>query len=128
MPMADRKNRLISKEECEGRKWPHNNRCRYTHGFKCEDCGTFFPIESIGYKRHEYPSTLWMAIWNYRAGITRKGGHVDEKEIEELIARCDGLIKLPDESLLHWIAEIEKWLRQHRILSAHKATNVELKV
>ena len=122
--MADRKNR-ITQEECEKRTWPHNNRCRYTIGFQCEDCGAWFPVESIGYKRHEYPSTLWMAIWNLGAG--EKPKVKDRKEIDRLVKICDSLNKLPDEVLLAEIGKLETWLREHNVPDANKATTIELK-
>ena len=54
----------MTPEECEKRAWPHNQRCRYTHGFHCEDCDTFFPRESPTYRRHEEISSLEMVIHN----------------------------------------------------------------
>jgi len=122
--MGDRKTR-ITQEECEKRTWPHNHRCRYTHGFECEDCGVFFPIDSIGYKRHEHPSTLWMAIWNLGAG--EKPKVTDRAEIDRLIKICDGLHLLPDETLLVEIAKLEAWLLAHGVRDATKATSIELK-
>ena len=43
---------------------PHNQRCRYTHGFHCEDCDTFFPIESATYRSGELLCSLWMVMNN----------------------------------------------------------------
>lgn len=45
----------------------HNQRCRYTHGYYCEDCGTFFPKDSEVYKQTELPWDLSMALHNIDA-------------------------------------------------------------
>ena len=51
----------------------HNKRCRYTHGFYCEDCKTFFPKDSPTYRQDELMSSLWMAISNINAERYQKG-------------------------------------------------------
>lgn len=33
---------IMTREQCEAGAWPHNHRCRFTSGFYCEDCGTWF--------------------------------------------------------------------------------------
>jgi hypothetical protein len=110
-------------DECEHRKWPHNNRCRYENGFQCEDCGTFFPLDSMGYKRYEYPSTLWMAIWN----LSAKSKKDKENTISILLNCCDYLYELQDEPLLETIAYLEYWLTVHGVPDVHAATTVTLR-
>jgi len=42
----------------------HNARCRYTHGFYCEDCETFFSKDSPTYRAGELLSSIWMVLNN----------------------------------------------------------------
>ncbi len=51
----------------------HNQRCRYEHGFYCEDCKTFFGKDSSTYRKGELLFSIWMVLNNinvdeYRAG------------------------------------------------------------
>lgn len=63
---------LLTIEECRDRKYPHNQRCRYTNGFQCDDCGTFFGIETEDYILSEKLSTLSISIWNTGVFFNRK--------------------------------------------------------
>lgn len=63
----------------------HNKRCRYAHGFFCEDCGTFFPKESATYRSGEYLSSLWMACHNINASALQAG----KPEVPEAIEMRD---------------------------------------
>lgn len=56
----------------------HNQRCRYGHGFFCEDCGTFFPKASPTYRGGELLCTLWMVLHNINARSLRGGGAIIE--------------------------------------------------
>lgn len=51
----------------------HNHRIRFTHGFLCDDCDTFFPKESEVYRSDEYLSDLWMACHNVNVEAQRSG-------------------------------------------------------
>ena len=42
----------------------HNQRARYTHGFYCEDCKTFFPKDSPTYRSDELMSSIYMVLHN----------------------------------------------------------------
>lgn len=64
--------------ECRRQEWPHEHRCRYTSGFFCEDCLTFFATDSPDYLRYELPSTLGMVISNIAAVFHRAGQPVPE--------------------------------------------------
>lgn len=50
--------------ECSHREWPHNHRCRYSNGFYCEDCKTFYDENSHDYICSEMLSSCWMGIHN----------------------------------------------------------------
>jgi len=52
----------------------HNHRCRYTHGYLCEDCRQFFPRDSVTYRSTELLSSLWMVLHNLDASSQQKGG------------------------------------------------------
>ena len=85
----------------------HNARCRYTHGFYCEDCHTFFPKDSPTYRSGELLHSLWAVLNNINVDIYRKGKEPDgdikkmQKEIgigvkhdnyEDIITRAETLI------------------------------------
>lgn len=62
----------------------HNARCRYTHGFYCEDCSTFFPKESATYRSDELLSSIRMVLNNINVDLVRANKSKDE-EIENLM-------------------------------------------
>lgn len=49
----------------------HNQRCRYTHGFYCEDCNVFFSKHSPTYRSSELLSSIWMVLNNINAARSR---------------------------------------------------------
>ena len=51
----------------------HNQRCRYTHGFYCEDCETFFDKDSSTYRSGELLSSIWMTLHNINVALVRSG-------------------------------------------------------
>lgn len=53
---------------------PHRHRCRFVHGYLCEDCRSFFPRESETYRRTEWPDELSMVLHNINVQIVREGG------------------------------------------------------
>lgn len=65
-----------SVEECRKQQHPHNNRCRYTDGYKCEDCNRFFPKDSEEYIRTEAVSSYWMSLHNISVDYARKMNEV----------------------------------------------------
>jgi len=42
----------------------HNARCRYTHGYQCEDCNRFIKKDTLEYFMTEGYSDIWMALHN----------------------------------------------------------------
>lgn len=52
----------------------HNQRTRYTHGFLCEDCDTFFSESTTTYRSTELLSTLWMVLNNIHVEVHRRDG------------------------------------------------------
>ncbi len=54
----------LTLEECRKQKYPHNQRCRHTNGFHCDDCNNFFDKDSEEYLRTEGLGTYSMAIHN----------------------------------------------------------------
>jgi len=59
-------------------KCVHNQRCRYTDGFYCEDCNTYFGESSPTYRSGELLSSLWMVMHNINAEASREGGTITE--------------------------------------------------
>lgn len=45
----------------------HNQRCRYTDGFYCEDCETYFHKDSPIYRSSELLSSIYFALHNINA-------------------------------------------------------------
>lgn len=88
----------------------HNQRCRYTDGFYCEDCQEFFPKDSPTYRAGEYLSSLWMACHNINAKALQAG----RPEVTQALFMRDkigiGRVHADHESL---IAEVEAFLRAH---------------
>lgn len=98
----------------------HNHRYRYTSGFYCEDCHTFFPKSSETYRSGEYMSTLWMALHNINATALQAG----KREIPEVIAMRDKIdIGKRHNDYEQLITEAETLLAKHGS-SAEAATVV----
>lgn len=85
----------------------HNAKCRYTHGFFCEDCQKFFNINSLTYRSSELLSDIWMVLHNINAerGQAKKpyikeieamknkiGVGIKHKNYEELISEAEILM------------------------------------
>ena len=51
----------------------HNQRCRCTNGFYCEDCKIFFKKDSPTYRSDELLSSIWMVLNNINVDLYRKG-------------------------------------------------------
>lgn len=62
---------VLSVDECRKQKYPHNQRCRHTNGYHCDDCNTFFEKESEDWKRTEGLSDCWMILHNINAMCLR---------------------------------------------------------
>ena len=73
---------ILTIEECRKQKYPHNQRCRYTHGFQCDDCGTFIPKDSEEYLRTEGLSDYWMSIHNIGVYFRRENRELPDDFIE----------------------------------------------
>ena len=105
-------------ENSIGGDWPelketacsHNHRCRYTHGFYCEDCNEFFPKKSATYRSGEYMSSLWMACHNVNAKALQAG----LPEVLEAIEMRDKIgIGQKHENYEELITEAEAFLAKH---------------
>lgn len=51
----------------------HNQRTRYSNGYFCDDCNTFFSKDSPTYRQTELLSSVWMVLWNINAERLRAG-------------------------------------------------------
>lgn len=65
----------------------HNARCRYTEGFLCEDCNTFFGVSTPTYRSTELLSNLSLVLHNINVDLSRKGLPLDD-DVKSL---CDEL-------------------------------------
>ena len=65
----------------------HNARSRYTHGFYCRDCATFFEKSSAVYRKEELVKSIYMVLNNINAPLLREGraGHKDVADMKEEI-------------------------------------------
>lgn len=50
----------------------HNKRCRYTTGYYCDDCKTFFENSSPTYRKTELLSGIWMVLNNINVQLYRE--------------------------------------------------------
>lgn len=57
----------------------HNDRTRYTTGFHCNDCNTFFSKNSPTYRSDELLSTIWMVLWNINVERRRAKQDISSK-------------------------------------------------
>ena len=90
----------------------HNQRCRYTHGFYCEDCHTFFDKNSATYRSGEMLSSIWMVLHNINANSLQAGG----PEIAEAVAMRDKIgIGLHHEKYEALIAAAEEVMARHGV-------------
>ncbi len=55
----------------------HNDRERYTHGYHCHDCDTFFHKDSPTYRSSELLSSIWMVLHNINVDLVRAGKESD---------------------------------------------------
>lgn len=51
----------------------HNQRERYSDGYYCNDCKTFFSKDSPTYRQTELLSSIWMVLWNVNAERVQTG-------------------------------------------------------
>ena len=92
----------------------HNARCRYTNGFHCEDCNTFFHKDSPTYRRGELLSTIWMVLHNINAQRSREGLDED-KEVAAMREKIG--IGVDHENYEELITEAETVMWKHRVNS-----------
>ena len=52
----------------------HNNRMRFTDGFHCSDCQTYFPKDSPTYRRDELLNSIELVLWNIHVDLRRAFG------------------------------------------------------
>ena len=93
----------------------HNNRCRYTDGYFCEDCKTFFPKDSAVYRRTELPLNLIIVLHNLRIDLKREG-----KDASVVLGLFDKFRKTPSmtsDDLDALVAEAEQELAKHGLNS-----------
>ena len=50
----------------------HNQRSRYTHGFRCYDCGAWVARGTIEHFREEDIDTIWASVHNYCCNLSRE--------------------------------------------------------
>jgi hypothetical protein len=68
--------------ECRKQKYPHNQRCRYTTGYHCDDCGNFFANDTEEYLRTEALSSYDMAIHNIGVYFHRENTELPQDMID----------------------------------------------
>ena len=85
-------------------KTGHNRRCRYTNGFYCEDCYTFFKKDSPTYRSSELLSSIQMVLHNINTRRKNKdeevlklkneiGIGIEHENYEDLISRAEVLMR-----------------------------------
>ena len=90
----------------------HNQRCRYTHGFYCEDCNTFFDTGSATYRSGEMLDSIWTVLHNINAGSLQAVG----MGVAEALAMRDKIGSgLRHENYEALIAEAEEVMTRHGV-------------
>ena len=90
----------------------HNQRCRYAHGFFCEDCNTFFARNSATYRSGELLRSIWMVLNNINATSLQSGG----PGVQEALAMRDKIgIGTRHDDYEALIAEAEVVMAKHRV-------------
>ena len=72
----------LTLEECRKQKYPHNQRCRYTTGYHCDDCNNFFDKDSEEYLRTEGLSVYDMSIHNIGVYFHRENTELPQDMID----------------------------------------------
>lgn len=103
-------------------KCKHNQKCRYTHGFYCEDCNQFFSKDSTVYRSTELLSNIYMVLWNINADRNRKGLS-DDKEVSMMINKIG--IEKKHKNYEAIIIQAEKIMTRYHVHS--DSASVELK-
>lgn len=98
----------------------HNRRNRYTHGFYCEDCRTFFPAESQTYRSDELLASIWMVLHNINVRRIRNG-EAEDPEARTMKDKIGIGVRHKDYEAL--IAEAEAIMNKHGV-TADSATIV----
>lgn len=89
----------------------HNRRYRWTHGFQCEDCNTFFPNDSPTYRSGELLSSIWMVLNNINVDSRRAGGPLLDDDADALQDKIG--IGKTHENYEELIAEAEVIMARH---------------
>jgi hypothetical protein len=93
----------------------HNQRCRYTHGFYCEECHQFFPLDSPTYRSGEMLENIGLVLWNLNVKQYREGLPPFD-DCKAFLAKMDanrieGEYRYRDPEIL--IAEAEAIMKSH---------------
>jgi hypothetical protein len=91
--------------KCLNQGTEHNRRFRFTNGYFCEDCQTFFPKDSPTYRRTELLSQIWCVLNNINCDREREDlavtkmmeeigiGENHDHDYEELISKAEVVMK-----------------------------------
>lgn len=89
----------MTPEECRARDWPHNERCRWTTGFYCESCDTFYAKNSPDYIRYELPEDLWFAVHNVAVVEFRRPGKPVPPQFDSVLNALHEVRRIDDADL-----------------------------
>ena len=103
-------------------KCKHNQVCRYTHGFYCEDCNQFFSKDSSVYRSTELLSDIWMVLWNINVDRHRKK-LLEDKEVTLMIDKIG--IGKKHKNYEAIIIQAEKIMTRYHVIS--DSASIELK-
>jgi hypothetical protein len=93
----------------------HNARYRWTTGFQCEDCNTWFAKDSPTYRSGELLSSIWMVLNNLNVDSRRAGGSLLDDDADALQTRIG--IGKKHENYEELIAEAEVIMARHTLTS-----------
>lgn len=96
----------------------HNVRCRYTNGFYCEDCNTFFSRESKTYRSNELLSSIWMVLHNL---------YIDNKDKELLVMKQKIGIGIKHKNYEELINESEILMQKYNVNSKSAYLEIQSK-
>jgi len=83
---------------------------RFTDGFHCSDCQTFFPKNSATYRSDELLSNMELVFWNIHVDLRRATGCESSDALEMSNRLHDGQ---PHDNYEELIAEAEVLMRKY---------------
>lgn len=83
---------VLTLENCRKQKYPHNQRCRYSNGYHCDDCNNFFDKDSEEYLRTEGLDSYYLSIYNITACFHREKEELPQ-DVVDLSDQFDALKK-----------------------------------